>query len=89
MLEHILCEFLVLEKIRVQTLGFAKMEPDQIKEVRLSSIVAFGKGAGLLIAPYKFKWKGKENGPEAWVLESQSEATSQKKIKIKTKTGWH
>ncbi len=46
--EHILCECLALEKIRMQTLGFARMDPDQIKEVRLSSIVAFGNGAGLI-----------------------------------------
>ncbi len=53
--EHILCEFLVLEKIRMQTLGFARIDLYQIKEVRLSSIVAFSKGAGLLNSPYKFK----------------------------------
>ncbi len=29
-------------------LGFARMDPVQIKEARLSSIVALGKGAGLL-----------------------------------------
>ncbi len=29
--EHILCECLVLEKIRMQTLGFARMYLDQIK----------------------------------------------------------
>ncbi len=46
--EHILCECLVFEKIRMQILGFARMDSDQIKEARLSSIVAFGKGAGLL-----------------------------------------
>ncbi len=50
-LEHILCECLVLEKIRMQTLGLARMDPDQIKEARLSSIVALGKGAGLLNSP--------------------------------------
>ncbi len=41
-LEHILCECVVLEKIRMHTLGFARMDPDQIKEARLSSIVTFG-----------------------------------------------
>ncbi len=46
--EHILCEFLVLEKIGMQTLGFARMDPDQIKEARLSSTVALDKGAGWL-----------------------------------------
>ncbi len=43
---HILCECLVLEKIRIQTLGFARMDSDQIKEARMSSIVTFSKGAG-------------------------------------------
>ncbi len=49
--EHILCECLVLEKIRMRTLGFARMDPDQIKDARLSSVVAFGKGNGLLNSP--------------------------------------
>ncbi len=53
--EHILCECLGLEKIKMQTLCFARMDPDQIKKARLNSIVAFGKGAGLLNRPYKFK----------------------------------
>ncbi len=44
---HILCEWLALEKIRMQTLGFARMDPDQIQE-RLSNIVALSKGAGQL-----------------------------------------
>ncbi len=47
-LEHILCECLVLEKIKMQTLGFARVDPDQIKEARRSSIVALGKRTGLL-----------------------------------------
>ncbi len=51
MSEHIPCECLVLEKIRIQTFGFARMDPNQIKEARLSSIVAFGKGARRLNAP--------------------------------------
>ncbi len=37
----------VLEKVRMQTLGFAKMDPEQIKDARLSGIVALGKGTGL------------------------------------------
>ncbi len=45
---HILCECPVLEKVRMQNLGFARMDPEQIKEARLSGIVALGKGAGLL-----------------------------------------
>ncbi len=49
--EHILCECPVLEKVRMQTLGFARMDPEQIKETRLSGIVALGKGAGLLNSP--------------------------------------
>ncbi len=40
-----------LEKIRIETLDFTRMDPDQIKEVRPSSIVVFGKGAGLLNSP--------------------------------------
>ncbi len=46
--EHILCECPMLEKIRMQTLGFVRMDPDQ---VRLSSIVALGKEAELLNNP--------------------------------------
>ncbi len=30
---------------RIQTLGFARMDLDQVKEARLSSIVVLGKGA--------------------------------------------
>ncbi len=48
--EHILCECLMLEKIRIQTLGLARMDPNQIKEARLKSIVVFSKGAELLIS---------------------------------------
>ncbi len=47
-LVHILCECPKLEKIRMQTLGFVRMDPDQIKEARLSNIVPLGKGSGLL-----------------------------------------
>ncbi len=42
---HILCEYLVLEKVRMQTLGFSRMDPEKIKEERLSRIAAFGKVA--------------------------------------------
>ncbi len=38
MLENILSECLVLEKRSMQTLDFARMNPDQIKEARLSSM---------------------------------------------------
>ncbi len=38
---HILCECPVLEKVRM-TLGFARMDPEQIKEAWLSGIVALG-----------------------------------------------
>ncbi len=48
MLLHVLCECLVWEKIKMQTLCFARMDPIQIKGVRLSSTVAFVKEAGLL-----------------------------------------
>ncbi len=37
-LVHILCERPVLEKGRMQTLGCTRMDPEQIKEVRLSGI---------------------------------------------------
>ncbi len=52
---HILCECPALEKIRLQILGFSRMDPEQIKEARLSSIVALGKWAKLLNSPFKFK----------------------------------
>ncbi len=45
---HILCKCAMLEKVRMQTLGFARMDPEQIKEARLSGIAALGKEAGLL-----------------------------------------
>ncbi len=48
---HIPCGCLALEKLRMQTLGFARMDPEQIKEVRLSGIVALGRRAGLLNGP--------------------------------------
>ncbi len=47
-LEHILYECLVLEKISMQILDFVRMDSDQIKEARLSSIKACSKEAGLL-----------------------------------------
>ncbi len=49
------CECPVLKKIRIQT-GFTRMDPDQVKEARLSNVMALGKGGGgLLNLPYKFK----------------------------------
>ncbi len=51
---HILYNVL-LEKIRMLTLDFARMDLEQITEVRVSGIVTFGKGTGLLNSPYKFK----------------------------------
>ncbi len=48
---HILRECPVLEKVIMQTLGFARMDPEQIKEVRLSGIMVLGKGAGLQNSP--------------------------------------
>ncbi len=82
-LVHILCECPVLEKVRIQTLGFARMNPEQIKEARLSGIVALGKGAGLLNSPYEFKWEVYgAMGQWAWVLGSQLGPTSQKKKKF-------
>ncbi len=44
----ILCKCPVLEKVRMQTLDLARMDPEQIKEAKLSRTVALGKGAGLL-----------------------------------------
>ncbi len=43
-LVHILCECSVLEKVRMHILGFARMDPEQIREARLSGIVALVKG---------------------------------------------
>ncbi len=37
--------------MRIQTFDFARMDPEQIKEARLGSIVALGKMAGLLNSP--------------------------------------
>ncbi len=50
---HILRECPASEKVRMQTTGFARMDPEQIKEARLSGIVAL-KGTGLLNTPYEF-----------------------------------
>ncbi len=52
---HILCECPVLEKVRMQTLCFTRMDPEQIKEARLSGIMALGKRVRLLNNPYEFK----------------------------------
>ncbi len=48
---HILCECPVLEEERMQTLGFTGMDPEQIKEARLSRIMAPGERVGLLNSP--------------------------------------
>ncbi len=50
--KHILCECLELEKISMQILDFVRMDSDQIKEARVSSIVAFGKGYRLIEEQY-------------------------------------
>ncbi len=50
-LVHILCGCSALEKLRMQTLGFVDMDPEQTKEVKLSGIVALGEGIGLLNSP--------------------------------------
>ncbi len=42
---HILSECPTLEKMRMQILDFARIDPDQIKEGKLSSIVALCKAA--------------------------------------------
>ncbi len=41
---HILYECPALEKVRTQTSGFARMDPGQIKETRLSQVVALDRG---------------------------------------------
>ncbi len=43
---------LVLKKMRMQTLGIARMDLGQIKEARLSGIVILHKKTGLLNSPY-------------------------------------
>ncbi len=48
---HILCECPVLEEVRMWTLDFGKMDPEQIKDARLSGIVVLGRGAELLNSP--------------------------------------
>ncbi len=48
---YILCECPVLEKVRMQTFDFARMDLEKIKEERLSGNVILGKGAGLLNSP--------------------------------------
>ncbi len=48
---HIVCECPVLEKVRMQTLGCTRVDPEQIKEARLSGIMALGKRVGLLNSP--------------------------------------
>ncbi len=46
---HILCGCLALEKSRMQILGFARMDPEQIKEATLSMIVDLRKAGGGLL----------------------------------------
>ncbi len=41
----------IVGKVRMQTLGFARMDLEQIKEVRLNGIVVLSKGDGLLNSP--------------------------------------
>ncbi len=45
---NIICECLALERLMRKSLGRVLMESNQIKEVRLSGIVALGKGTGML-----------------------------------------
>ncbi len=53
----------MLEKVRMQTFGFARMDPEQIRAAILSGIVALGKGSGLLNNPSEFKWEVWGNRP--------------------------
>ncbi len=43
---HILCECPVLEKVRIGTLGFTRMDPERIKEARLSGNMTLGRREG-------------------------------------------
>ncbi len=49
----VLCEYPVLERVKIQTMGSARylMDLNQIKEVRLDGIVTFGKGVVELNSP--------------------------------------
>ncbi len=48
----------VLKKVRMQSLGPARMDPEQIKKVKLSEIVALGKGAGIACGPESWSPNG-------------------------------
>ncbi len=52
---HILCECPVLEKVRMHTLGFARMDLEEIKEATMSGIVVLDNMPGLLNIPSEFK----------------------------------
>ncbi len=41
----------MLEKVMMQTLDFPRVNPEQLKEARLSGIMALGKGSGLIDSP--------------------------------------
>ncbi len=45
---HIQCEWPTLEKVRILSLGSTQIDPNQINEARLRSVVALGKEVGLL-----------------------------------------
>ncbi len=65
---HILCEYTALEKIRMQTLGFARMDPEHIKKARLSGITALGKGLDSWIAPINLNERDRAMRLWAWLL---------------------
>ncbi len=50
-LVHILCGCPTWKKLKMQTLGFARIDLEQIKEARVSGIVALDKGTRLLNSP--------------------------------------
>ncbi len=90
---HILRECPVLEKVKMQTLSFARMDPEQIKEARMSGIVAFGKEAGLLNSPMNLNERYRAMGlsPGVPIEIHLSQKKKKKKIYIynhQSKTFW-
>ncbi len=58
----------VLEKLRMQTLGFARLNPEQIEKAGLSGIVDLGKGAGMLNSPMNSNERDRDGpvGRSSW-----------------------
>ncbi len=70
---HILCECPALEKIRIETLDFARGEAERYRGP---------KGAGLLSSPMNLNKRDRVMGQWIWVLGSQQEPNLQKKVLI-------